>query len=409
MAVDIFGNDLDPPDLFTAPPPTPDVPAPVAPAPPPALAAPSPSAKAPDMPSGILAALQAEAWNAQSRADPTFNPRDALWNSQRSFFDTRLKDEASKLGNIDYSSELGDIERWVRAAENMGKDASPALAGAIAKLKQRATNTPNQERGLFSPGPGGGVPGSLANDVRAMPVPSGLPPYQANVTPQPGNQFSDPYTNFLEQISKQNIASLQGQNDQFTQLMNFLNQQFSTLSTSQGYTPDEMAVLRTQALEPIEAQRQAAQQHVLENAGARGILPSSGVVQSLQADTNRGFDQSRTAANRDLAINAINQQRAKRQEALGLAQLGVSIPDARQAQALGIANNLYQLPRQAMLDAESIINSSAPSNALTPLVSLLNGQGELDLRRQGLNFDQNAAYGAMIQQLIRALFGGTGT
>lgn len=213
----------------------------------------------------------------------------------------------------------------------------------------------------------------------------------------PGFQFNDPYTKLYEETAQNSLKSLTGQNAEMQRLMDFISKQFDTLSTSQGYSPEELAVLQTQAFEPIEANRQASQKRALERASARGILPSSGVVQGEQTNIDTDFDKLRAAANRDVAINAINRKDANRNQALQLAKLGVDLPDQRMAQGLNVANLLYQIPRTAMMDANTIVNGSNPNAAISPYIQLM--------QQQQLQAQQNQARNdAFLEQLGAWLF-----
>lgn len=221
----------------------------------------------------------------------------------------------------------------------------------------------------------------------------------------PGAQFTDPYTKLYEDVLKNQMASLQGQNAQFQQLMDFLNSQFKTLSTSNGYTPDELAVLNTQAFEPIEAQRKAQQQRELERTSRAGYLPTSGLTMERQGDIDRIFNQARTAAGRDVAINSLNERTNRLNQALNLAQLAVNIPDARNAQAVNYANQLYNLPRTALSDAMGVINASSPQSAISPFVSLLGQQATSQYQQQVLAQQNQSALWQALGQLFGQVFG----
>ena len=177
-------------------------------------------------------------------------------------------------------------------------------------------------------------------------------------------------------------------NPQVNQLMDYLNNQFSSLTENPGgYTPDQMAFLRTQAQEPIMAQRDAMQRRSLERTSQRGMLPSSGPSFSEAGNIDREFANMGLAAQRDLAIQGIQQAQANRQEALNLGQASVAIPQAQQQQAVNAASQLYDIPRQAMLDALGIVNASPPAGAANPYLV----QQDIDQRnRLQAQNDQNA-------------------
>ncbi|MGE0445583.1 MAG: hypothetical protein AB7P99_10165 [Vicinamibacterales bacterium] len=277
--------------------------------------------------------------------------------------------------------ELPGVLNWVRA--NVGADPRGGVDEAIARLKRRGAAVP----GGATNTPGGGSPTP----------PSG----PTGPTTGPSNQFNDPYTAFLEDIAKRNIASLQGQNAEMQRLMGFLNTQFEKMANSDGFTPEELAMLRTQALEPINAQRDTAQQRVLERAGLRGILPGSGVVQSEAANTDRAFAAMQGAAQRDIGLQNINRRDQNLQNALNLGQLAVALPDQRNAQALNIAQMLYQVPRNALQDALMVVNSANPSAAIGPMISLF-GQQQNQANWNTANSQQNQA---ALWQLLGQIFG----
>jgi hypothetical protein len=215
----------------------------------------------------------------------------------------------------------------------------------------------------------------------------------------PATQFDDPYTKLYEDTLQNALKSYSQPTPQVQQLMDFLNKQFQTLSQHPGYSPEQMAVLNTQAFEPIEQMRQASQQRTLERAGARGMLPSSGLIQGEQAQNDRVYDQMRTVANRDLAVNQINRQDADVQRALALAQMGVQVPQQQQSQALNVANLLYQLPRNSMMDSLQVLNASSPQSAISPYLQVLQQQQQ----QQQLQQQQDAAFWQGIGQLLAGL------
>lgn len=268
--------------------------------------------------------------------------------------------------------ELPGVLNWVRA--NVGADPRGGVDEAIARLKRR------------------GAPGSATN------VPGGgtRPPTAPPGPPAPPNQFTDPYTSYLEDMAKRNIGRLQ-QSPELTQLMGYLNSEFKRLSESPGFSPDELALLRTQAVEPINAQRDTARRQVWDRISASGQAPSSGLAQALLADLDRAYGQMQTAAQRDVAVQGLNRQQQNRADALSVGQLALQIPNAQDAQALNIAQMLYQLPRNAMNDALAVVNSSSPTSALGPLINLL------QLQQQGNQF--NTATNQANQQALWAILG----
>jgi hypothetical protein len=240
-------------------------------------------------------------------------------------------------------------------------------------------------------------PGALQSISRAQ---AGAPRTTQPGMAMPGGQFDDPYTSLFENVAKTYLDRLTGPNPEFQRLMDFIGSQFGELSTSQGYSPDEQAILRTQALEPLERDRAAGQQRVLQRTAARGFLPSSGLNELDAREVDRDADTRRTVAQRDLAINAINKRQTDRSNALSLAQLGLNIPNQQGQQAMNVANSLYQLPRNSLMDSLAVLNASSPQSAISPLVQLQQQQ------QQQAMYDQQrtAQMWSSIGQMLAGLF-----
>ena len=163
---------------------------------------------------------------------------------------------------------------------------------------------------------------------------------QTGARPQIPNQFDDPYTNQLESIAKSQMGELRN-NPGLNQLTGFLNQQFKDLSTSPGFSPAEMAVLNTQAFEPIEEMRRASSDQALQRTANRGMLPTSGLAGLDQRNVDQFYDKLRTQANRDLAINAIDRRDSDLNRAGSIAsQLGLTIPQGQRSEEVILSNLL---------------------------------------------------------------------
>jgi hypothetical protein len=224
----------------------------------------------------------------------------------------------------------------------------------------------------------------------------------------PGFQFDDPYTKQLEDLVRQNLAAVQSpqSNPALDNLTAFLNKQFTDLSTSPGYTPDELALIRTQMLEPIEADRTANRKRVEERTASRGYLPSSGLhEQDLQQFVDQPAMEARTKAQRDIAINAIGQRRSDIDRAMNVGRVaGVEIPglqrtedQGRRAEALNLSSLLYDLPVRAQQNAQSVIQGTpGPENLFNQAIQLQQAQQQ----QQQLN----AQKWTQIGQLIAGLF-----
>lgn len=214
----------------------------------------------------------------------------------------------------------------------------------------------------------------------------------------PGFQFDDPYSQLYEQTVRRQLDRLTGPNAEMDRLMQLIAKQLEGLQ-SPGYSPEEMALLNTQAFEPIEDLRGQAQKNVLQRASARGILPSSGIVEDEAQDQDRFYDKLRTVANRDLSINALNKRDADEIRALQIAKLGMDVPNAMGQQSLDVANLLYQMPRNSMMDSLAVLNASSPQNSIGSLLQLL----QMQQNQSNYNQQQTSQLWANIGQILAGL------
>jgi len=259
-----------------------------------------------------------------------------------------------------------------------------AAEGARAYEDQTDTNVLNDPRfrsyvttGTYTPS------GQAWPDAERAGANFGRQPGPSPQPPPPGNPgagtFDDPWTSQLEKLINDQLRAVTSppENSPQAQLTRFLLDQFQKLSANPGYTPEQQAVLRTQAFEPLEDRRQAAKRRALEVASARGFLPSSGLTDQVEA-ANGGlepldvaYDRMRTVLDRDLSINAINRQDADLVKALQMIS-GANAQDqqARQ-QALNLSTLLYQLPINAQQNASAVINGTgSPASLLGQVIQL---------------------------------------
>lgn len=178
------------------------------------------------------------------------------------------------------------------------------------------------------------------------------------------SQFDDAYTKQLEGIASAQMGEVRN-NPGLNQLTQFLQSRFGELSQTPGFSPAEMAVLNTQAFEPIEDLRAASKKRAEERTSARGMLPSSGLHELDLRDIDIAADKARAAAGRDVAINAIDRRDADLALAGNIAnQLGLQIPGQQRSEELALSSLLYDLPSRALRDALAVVQGSPTSNDL---------------------------------------------
>jgi hypothetical protein len=181
----------------------------------------------------------------------------------------------------------------------------------------------------------------------------------------PGNQYSDPYTQMLEQMIKSRIGVLQGGiNDpyrqqyeqamqaranalaqaepQYQQLLGYLQKRFEELQ-GPGYTGAENEAIRTGALDPIESDRNAAKKRVLEQISSRGLDPNSGIALQLMRDVDAEFDAMRGSTQTVLTTSDLQRRESRKQRAEQMGAQLVDIPQARAREQLDVFGALNQL------------------------------------------------------------------
>jgi hypothetical protein len=141
--------------------------------------------------------------------------------------------------------------------------------------------------------------------------------------------------------------------------------------------------------EPIEALRATSRQRALQHAAQAGYLPTSGITDltssanGLTQPFDVNYDQMRTAANRDLGINALNRRNQDLSAALDLGKLNIQLPSqqfgeqqGRNNAALQLATLLQQLPAQAQAEALAVINGTQSPGSLLPAVNQIAQQNQ---------------------------------
>lgn len=224
--------------------------------------------------------------------------------------------------------------------------------------------------------------------------------------------FNDPLTKQYEQLLQQQMGLYQQQQatmqqqaqeaaqrraataDAVKRLTEYTNQRVSKLQAP-AYTGSEQEVLRTQLLDPLERDRQAARKRALETISGRGYELDSGVAQQLLLEVDRAFDEQRTRAQGTVASRQIEEQRSREQEAQQLLQYLSQLPDAQArgdldfvnytqglinqpgAQSLTTGQLLADLPTKRLNDALATLGmspsmSGAGSNSIQLLQQLQN-------------------------------------
>ena len=255
-------------------------------------------------------------------------------------------------------------------------------------------------------------------------------PYQ----PQDAGQFQDYLRKYFQQLqTPQQPADTAAYQDYLRKYMTQLQ--------GPAYTPAEMELMQTQALDPLEQQRQAEIAQVYNRFAGLGQAASSGGVQQSINDINRRYDALRTQVQAGFANQAIG---LTRQNAATAAQVGGTLMgyqqnqianalaqqnqaaqiggaltgyeqsiaqnnEQRMLQALGLLGQVPQLADSRLALANSVLGQSAINP--TQLLASLNSFNQTAQQGQAYAFDQNA-YNQLQQQkfwqMLANLFGKSG-
>lgn len=202
------------------------------------------------------------------------------------------------------------------------------------------------------------------------------------------NPFDDPATKGYVDFLQNRINALQQpqQNPELDRLLAYMGKYFEQLQQP-VYTDAQRDVIQTQFSDPLERQRTAEKQRVLQQMANRGMGPADGpTIQALQ-DVDRQFDQMRTTGQRDFAANEINLGRENQRAAIDVGSQAAALrngmfqqQDARSNQAVGYARQIPDLAQARLQSAISLLNG----NELNPaqLFNTMNSFQQQDRYRQ---------------------------
>ena len=182
---------------------------------------------------------------------------------------------------------------------------------------------------------------------------------------QTGNQFSDPVTQEWEGMLRQ--------------LVDKLNTPQPMWSNSQ------LDLMQTQALDPMERQRQQQKLQAGQRLSARGITPGSGIFESAMADIDRQFDQMRTQTQAGFATNAVNRED--------------QLFHSNEQRNVNAVNAFKQIPQYADTRLQLAMNALTPSNPY----QLLALQNDMTNQAQNRNMYQQMQQQQFWESLMKSL------
>lgn len=214
--------------------------------------------------------------------------------------------------------------------------------------------------------------------------------------------FSDPATKNYEQLLNALTARLQTpyQAQDLNPALDYMRSYFQQLQ-GPAYTPAQMDLQQTQALDPLNRQREAAKQRVIQRLSARGISQSSGIFEKALQDVDHQFDQLQTQTQAGFANNAIGLQKQQQAQAAQLGPLIAALEqqafannENRALQGVNLAGIVPNLAWSRLIGANNTIQPLNPAS----LFGLQN-----NFQQQG--YAQGSQFTNGLFQLLSSIFG----
>ena len=230
------------------------------------------------------------------------------------------------------------------------------------------------------------------------------------------NTFNDQWTAQLESLLQSRIGSLGPVNDPnraryeqalrdratqlsaaepaYQQLLSFLQQRFTDLQ-GPGYTGAENEVIRTGALDPLEADRAAAKKRVTERLAARGLTPDSGIYQAALLDVDKAFDAMRGTTQTALTTNDLNRREDRAQRASTIGAQLVDIPEGRKREQLDVFSALELLSSAARQENDARAREAIGYGGA--LADLAPQRMQLAMQAAGMGGSPNDMFSSLMQ------------
>ncbi|HYE87472.1 MAG TPA: hypothetical protein VEA16_14015 [Vicinamibacterales bacterium] len=252
------------------------------------------------------------------------------------------------------------------------------------------------------PRPAPPTPGGLGSQAVAG---GNLPNYQRPDVNVP-NQFSDALTKWIEQFAQMRAQELENPRPNSGQaLLEQILREVSGDFRGGGYTPHEMEIFQTQALDPLERLRATRKQQVLQTLANRGISPNSGIGISMLADVDRQFDAQRSEVQRSIAGEGARERTARIQQAVQLLSGLANTENQRLNESFQYRSVPLNLADRSFNQASQVfgMNETSANNAFNRAFQLFNASGnpmslvnpliQLQQNQQGRNDNWQEALG----------------
>jgi hypothetical protein len=225
-----------------------------------------------------------------------------------------------------------------------------------------------------------------------------------------GNYGNSQSTELFINTLLQRMEELQKpQEDPFRDLLQVLS--LSRVKGLEGdpYTAGDDAALRARYMAPLTQARDTAQQQVRERIGARGMLPSSGLLEQSLSNIDAGYEQGVAQGSNDLAVRAIDEKQNRGNQQLDILRNLENVSAGARGEHTGQMQELTQLAAMfPQLDSQRLqqLLQASGEGATSPgqLASTALGIGNQQMDQQQIN-DRNrqataAAWGEYLAYIL---------
>lgn len=259
---------------------------------------------------------------------------------------------------------------------------------------------------------------SLAPVIGDLKGGGGTPAPAPTTTPGPDHGYDDPNAKFyLDEIMKRYNELNNTQPDPWEDLLKlFAMSRVGDLGGA-PYTAGEDAALVTKYRDPLVQARDAELQQNKERIASRGMMPTSGLLDSLNRGTNANYQAGIAKGSNDLGVRAVDEKQRRADEQLtilnsimGVNRQGVDRQNANRDQMLQLAKMFPDFDATRLNQLLSASGTSADTSG--PLNSLMSmGNQNLDavklqqLLQQTANGNSqasSAAWGQILGYLLGA-------
>jgi len=303
-------------------------------------------------------------------------------------------------------------EVWNTATQQQTPDLMARIQAALANA--RSSDDPNYWFQKISGDPNGA--GSawgywLDRINRGDGAQLGLPRFQdgggtpAGGTYNASNPFSDPATKGYIDLLNSRIQQLltPQHNPDMDPLLSYMRQYFQQLQQP-TYTDAQRATIATQQLDPMERQRQARKQQVIQQMASRGMGPSDGPTIAALAQIDRDYDTQRAQAQGGIATNEINLGRQNQAQAVDVGSAIASLQngmfnqqDQRANQAVNLGAQIPNMAQSRLQQSIQLLNGSNVNPA-----SLFGSQQGFQQQGIAQNAQDSNQWSAIIAALAKA-------